>query len=260
MRDRRRAGDGARGRLDAENVGGVPVQKSPGDQIGWGGFAMKIGLAMAPEYWTTDGSGDPAKKIPTNIGDVAVKQAGVAEDTADFIAKGGLWVDKKPYENYKHLEKIGYGKPRGRVRMFIDEFAEVGHSPLPIWAPRWHESTGSFKFSLLITRAPWIMHADPNFVNNPVLREMNTRVHMDAVWMNPNAAAKLGLKEGDEIEVMIINVDRKNRSISLSLKAKESAETADALQRMQAESGAATGTTNLGALLRAKLDSSGDDN
>jgi len=83
--------------------------------------------------------------------------------------------------------------------MFIDEFAEVGHSPLPIWAPRWHESTGSFKFSLLITRAPWIMHADPNFVNNPVLREMNTRVHMDAVWMNPNAAAKLGLKEGDEI-------------------------------------------------------------
>ncbi|HQA71777.1 MAG TPA: molybdopterin-dependent oxidoreductase [Deltaproteobacteria bacterium] len=180
-------------------AGGVPVQKSPGDQIGWGGFAMKIGLAMAPEYWTTDGSGDPAKKIPTNIGDVAVKQAGVAEDTADFIAKGGLWVDKKPYENYKHLEKIGYGKPRGRVRMFIDEFAEVGHSPLPIWAPRWHESTGSFKFSLLITRAPWIMHADPNFVNNPVLREMNTRVHMDAVWMNPNAAAKLGLKEGDEI-------------------------------------------------------------
>jgi small subunit ribosomal protein S1 len=71
--------------------------------------------------------------------------------------------------------------------------------------------------------------------------------------------ARNHLKEGDEIEVMIINVDRKNRSIALSLKAKESAETADALQRMQAESGAATGTTNLGALLRAKLDSSGDD-
>jgi small subunit ribosomal protein S1 len=71
--------------------------------------------------------------------------------------------------------------------------------------------------------------------------------------------ARNHLKEGDEIEAMVINVDRKSRSISLSLKAKESAETADALQRMQAESGAATGTTNLGALLRAKLDSSGDD-
>jgi len=53
---------------------------------------------------------------------------------------------------------------------------------------------------------------------------------------------------------MVINVDRKNRAISLSIKAKDTVETAEALQRMQAESGAATGTTNLGALLRAKLD------
>ena len=57
---------------------------------------------------------------------------------------------------------------------------------------------------------------------------------------------------------MFINVDCKNRSINLSIKAKDNVETAEALQRMQAESGAATGTTNLGALLRAKLDSQKD--
>jgi small subunit ribosomal protein S1 len=68
--------------------------------------------------------------------------------------------------------------------------------------------------------------------------------------------ARNHLKEGDEVEAMVINVDRKNRSISLSIKAKDTVETAEALQRMQAESGAATGTTNLGALLRAKLDNS----
>jgi anaerobic selenocysteine-containing dehydrogenase len=180
-------------------AGGTPVQKSPGDQIGWGAFASKIGMALAPQYWTTDGSGDPAKKIPTNIGDAAVKQAGAAENAAEFMKKGGLWVDKKPYENYKHLEKIGYGKPNGRVRMFIDEFAEVGHSPLPVWASRWHKSTGDYKFSLLITRAPWLMHADPNFINNPVLKDMNNRTFMDRVWINPRAAAELGLKEGDEV-------------------------------------------------------------
>jgi len=180
-------------------VGGSPVQKSPGDQIGWGGFATKIGLALAPQYWTTDGSGDPAKKIPMNLGDVAVKQAGIAENAADFMKKGGFWIDKKPYQNYKHIEEISYGKPNGRVRMYIPEFAEVGHSPLPIWAPRWHSSTGDFKFSLLITRAPWHMHADPCFINNPVLKEVTIRNHMDAVWINPEAAAKLGLKEGDEV-------------------------------------------------------------
>ncbi|MCL4775253.1 MAG: 30S ribosomal protein S1 [Burkholderiaceae bacterium] len=66
--------------------------------------------------------------------------------------------------------------------------------------------------------------------------------------------ARNHLKEGEEIEAMIVNVDRKNRSINLSLKARDTAETAEALQRIQAESGAASGTTNLGALLRAKLD------
>src|SRR5690606_8029452 len=66
--------------------------------------------------------------------------------------------------------------------------------------------------------------------------------------------ARQHLKEGEEIEAMIVNIDRKNRSINLSLKARDTVETAEALQRLQAESGAASGTTNLGALLRAKLD------
>ncbi len=51
---------------------------------------------------------------------------------------------------------------------------------------------------------------------------------------------------------MIINVDRKNRNINLSIKAKDNAETAEAMARMQSE--ATTGTTNLGALLKAKLE------
>ena len=66
--------------------------------------------------------------------------------------------------------------------------------------------------------------------------------------------ARSHFNEGDTVEAMIINVDRKNRSIQLSIKAKENVETADALERISAESGATTGMSNLGALLRAKLD------
>jgi small subunit ribosomal protein S1 len=62
------------------------------------------------------------------------------------------------------------------------------------------------------------------------------------------------LKEGDEIEVMVINIDRKNRSINLSIKAKDTAETAEAMQKIASESAGSAGTTNLGALLRAKLE------
>src|SRR5881398_1731122 len=63
------------------------------------------------------------------------------------------------------------------------------------------------------------------------------------------------LKEGDAVTTMIINIDRKNRSINLSIKAKDHAEETEAMQRMSAENqGASAGTTNLGALLKAKLD------
>jgi len=61
------------------------------------------------------------------------------------------------------------------------------------------------------------------------------------------------LKEGDSVEAMIINIDRKNRQINLSIKQKEAAEQADALKQLASEP--STGTTNLGALLKAKLDS-----
>ncbi len=62
------------------------------------------------------------------------------------------------------------------------------------------------------------------------------------------------LKEGDAVNAMIINVDRKNRSINLSIKAKDNAEEGEAMQRISTENaGANTGTTNLGALLKAKL-------
>ncbi|BEV71835.1 30S ribosomal protein S1 [Paludibacterium sp. THUN1379] len=62
------------------------------------------------------------------------------------------------------------------------------------------------------------------------------------------------LKEGDEVEAVIIAVDRKNRSISLSIKAKDAQEETAALKGLQSENVTA-GTTNLGALLKAKLSS-----
>ncbi|MFZ9070717.1 MAG: 30S ribosomal protein S1, partial [Burkholderiaceae bacterium] len=66
--------------------------------------------------------------------------------------------------------------------------------------------------------------------------------------------ARTHLKEGDTVEAMIVNVDRKTRGINLSIKAKDNADTADVMQKMAAESAGTSGTTNLGALLKAKLE------
>jgi small subunit ribosomal protein S1 len=64
------------------------------------------------------------------------------------------------------------------------------------------------------------------------------------------------LKEGDEVEAVVATVDRKNRSIRLSVKAKDAKESRDALNSVNSTATASAGTTSLGDLLKAKL--SGD--
>ena len=65
--------------------------------------------------------------------------------------------------------------------------------------------------------------------------------------------ARKMLKEGQEIEAMLVGVDRKKRSLTLSVKAKESEEEAAAIQEYSAEN-EVSGTTRLGDLLKKKLD------
>ena len=60
------------------------------------------------------------------------------------------------------------------------------------------------------------------------------------------------LKEGDDVEAVITTVDRKNRNINLSIKAKDAQENNAALRSLSANNSSA-GTTSLGDLLKAKL-------
>ncbi len=64
------------------------------------------------------------------------------------------------------------------------------------------------------------------------------------------------VKAGDEIEVKILNVDAKEKTIQLSFKSKNAAKSKAAKKKVEVEeSSDNAGTTNLGALLKAKLDS-----
>jgi small subunit ribosomal protein S1 len=61
------------------------------------------------------------------------------------------------------------------------------------------------------------------------------------------------LSVGDKVEAKFISLDRKNRTLSLSIRAKEDAELAEALQEYKSSS-ATGGTTSLGDLLKEQLE------
>ena len=70
--------------------------------------------------------------------------------------------------------------------------------------------------------------------------------------------ARQFLKAGDEIEAKFMGVDRKTRSISLSVKAKEVNDEAEALQSYRSEQGGPTSGTSLGELLKAQINPARD--
>ena len=68
------------------------------------------------------------------------------------------------------------------------------------------------------------------------------------------------LKEGDEVTAVVVNIDRKTRNIQLSVKAKDNVDNQQAMASLSQQSSKENaGTTSLGALLRAKLDSSNNN-
>ncbi|MDX1594451.1 MAG: 30S ribosomal protein S1 [Gammaproteobacteria bacterium] len=69
--------------------------------------------------------------------------------------------------------------------------------------------------------------------------------------------ARTLLKVGEEIEAKFTGVDRKNRSITLSIKAKDHQEEAEALQDYS-RSASGSGTTTLGDIFKEKLENKSD--
>jgi small subunit ribosomal protein S1 len=65
--------------------------------------------------------------------------------------------------------------------------------------------------------------------------------------------ARTVLKVGDTIEAKFVGVDRKTRSITLSVKAKEIHEEAEAVQSYRTESGGGSSGTSLGDLLKEQI-------
>ncbi len=65
--------------------------------------------------------------------------------------------------------------------------------------------------------------------------------------------ARTMIKVGEEIEAKFTNVDRKNRAIALSIKAKEFHDEAEAVSSYKADSSAAPVGTTLGELLKEKM-------
>jgi small subunit ribosomal protein S1 len=97
-----------------------------------------------------------------------------------------------------------------------------------------------------------IIAMDARTVTIDLLEGVEGIMRASEISRDPVDDARKVLKDDEEIEAMIVGVDRKRRVINLSIKAKESEDEAAVLQEYTADNESAT--TKLGDLLKEQLD------
>ena len=135
----------------------------------------------------------------------------------------------------------------------------------PLWQPCWPGGRSFTSFVSLNDRGALVTGkvktVDPRGAEIQLSAEVTGYLRASEISRDRVEDARNVLKEGDEVNAIIVNVDRKARSIQLSIKAKDAADQQEAMQRLaQSNERETAGTTSLGALLRAKLDNRDNPN
>ncbi|GAB4135490.1 MAG: molybdopterin-dependent oxidoreductase [Planctomycetaceae bacterium] len=141
------------------------------------GVIMKAGkgIGVLQNGKPVRGFATPSRKF--EVRSLFVQKIGKNEDCSELIAKSGVTKTKNRPANHK-----GH---------------DVNIDPMPTWfQPREHQQLADNE--LIMTSFKWNVHNHGRTMNLKWLAEI---VHSNPAWINPKTAAKLGLKDGDWIEL-----------------------------------------------------------
>jgi small subunit ribosomal protein S1 len=148
--------------------------------------------------------------------------------------------------NYKKGQEIeaivlAIDSERERISLGIKQLNE---DPFAIWLSS-HPKNSLVKGKVTLVEA--------QNITIKVGDDIEATMHISELSQERVEDARTLIKVDDEIEAKIINIDRKNRVISLSAKAKEEHEEKEALNSYQSDSSTSSGATTLGELLKEKM-------
>jgi anaerobic selenocysteine-containing dehydrogenase len=156
--------------LSADDLQGADVNDASG-------VIMKdgVGIGLVQDGTPVRGFATPSRKF--EIRSLFVQKIGRNEDCSELIARSGV-----TKTNNRHSTHKGH---------------DVEVDPMPSWfQPREHQDLADNE--LIMTSFKWNVHNHGRTMNLKWLAEI---VHSNPAWLNPQTAAKFGLKDGDWIEL-----------------------------------------------------------
>lgn len=154
--------------------------------IGW--VAIELGKRLCPEYFKTP---DGSWINPSTLLDLKVQKAGLGANFAEFKARG---IVSKPAEFVPRTKFATPAGADGRCQIYIPQFTARGAEPLPKWHPKRDLPTPDYPYYYM-TFIPAV-HRRNTTENNGILNEI---MPANAAIMNPELAARHGIKEGQTV-------------------------------------------------------------
>ena len=156
--------------------------------------------------------------------------------------------DEESIRNYKKgqdLEAIVLAIDTDRERISLG-IKQLDDDPFANWISE------NPKGSIVNVR---VSEIDSKNVTVQITDDINGIIHISELSVEKVDDARSFVKIDEELEAKIISIDKKTRSISLSIKAKEEQDEKIALDSYQSDSSAtSTGSTTLGELLKEKME------
>jgi len=116
----------------------------------------------------------------------------------DYLKQHGVWYDPKSKPNYGSYTAGGFPTPSGKIEVFSPALQRRGFSPMPAYEPITTFS-GLEEKELVLIIFDTAIQTDAKTANCMWLDEI---LHHNPIWINPETAAKLGIKDGDKVRVV----------------------------------------------------------
>lgn len=154
-------------------------------------LANRVGGGMEQFFTFKDVSAYLKARI-VNI-DGLIKAGGL-----DYLKQHGVWFDPKSRPSYSSYQAGGFNTPSGKIEVFSQPLAARGFAPLPSYEPiKPVRELGEHDLVLAIYDTA--LHTDAKTGNCMWLDEIQ---HNNPALINPETAAKLGIKDGDKIKLI----------------------------------------------------------
>jgi thiosulfate reductase/polysulfide reductase chain A len=165
-----------------------PLVDAPGECRHSNEVFIELGKRLFPEYFQF--------KDDVEYYDIQLKGLGLS--VAKLQAMGGLW--SPGTMGFRKYKETGFGTPSKKVHLYWEDLEEAGQAmPRQGLAPEYEVDVKEYPFVLISYRTIFHQGTGQWSHNNPQLRDPVSGLYENPVLINPIAAKKLGIEDGQTV-------------------------------------------------------------